>query len=148
VEHGLIVIAYGIFVPIFFIDVGLKANLRDLTGDSFWLFAVMSILAVLGKVLGSGTGALLGGMNRLEALQLGIGMMSRGEVGLIVASVGISLGIINQSTFSAVVGVVILTTLLTPPLLRLTFREPAHSKSTLEKKILSENDSKLKGEGE
>jgi Kef-type K+ transport system membrane component KefB len=148
VEHGIVVIAYGLFVPIFFIDVGLKANVRDLTGESFWLFAVMAILAVAGKVLGSGSGALLGGMKRIEALQLGIGMMSRGEVGLIVASVGISLNIIDQAAFSAVVGVVILTTLLTPPLLRLSFRETVHPKPILEKKITPEKDPISKGEGE
>jgi Kef-type K+ transport system membrane component KefB len=57
-------------------------------------------------------------------MQLGIGMMSRGEVGLIVASVGVTNGLINKSTFSAVVGVVVVTTLLTPPLLRAAFQPP------------------------
>ena len=52
-------------------------------------------------------------------------MMSRGEVGLIVASVGISQGLISQATFAAIVGVVIITTLLTPPLLRLLFNRQA-----------------------
>ena len=82
----------------------------------------MILVAVLGKVLGSGLGGWLGGLKRHESLQLGIGMMSRGEVGLIVASVGIASGAIPQDTFSAVVGVVIVTTLLTPPLLRWSFR--------------------------
>jgi Kef-type K+ transport system membrane component KefB len=121
IEHGVVTLAYGMFVPIFFINVGLLANMRALGGGSFWLFVAMTLVAVVGKVLGSGAGARLGGLNRREALQLGIGMMSRGEVGLIVASVGISQGIIDESIFSAVVGVVIVTTLLTPPLLRLSF---------------------------
>ena len=56
----------------------------------------------------------MGGFSQREALQLGVGMMSRGEVGLIVASVGVSEGLIPPDTFSAVVGVVILTTILTP----------------------------------
>jgi Kef-type K+ transport system membrane component KefB len=122
IEHGMVSLAYGLFVPIFFIDVGLKANIRELAGPSFWLFLVMTVIAILGKVFGSGLGALMGGLNRKEALQIGIGMMSRGEVGLIVAAVGIAQGFIDQRIFSAVVGVVILTTLLTPPLLRVTFQ--------------------------
>ncbi len=124
VEHGIVALAYGFFVPIFFIDVGLKVNVRELVGPSFWLFLVMTILAVVGKIVGSGFGALLGGLSRREALQMGIGMMSRGEVGLIVATVGITQNIIDQNIFSAVVGVVIVTTLLTPPLLRLSFQHP------------------------
>ena len=66
----------------------------------------------------------MGGLSSREALQLGIGMMSRGEVGLIVATVGVTQGLINDEVFSAVVGVVIITTLLTPPLLRASFKKP------------------------
>jgi Kef-type K+ transport system membrane component KefB len=121
IESGITALAFGLFVPIFFIDVGLKANLRELSGESLWFFLAMTLVAVLGKVLGSGLGGWLGGLKRRESLQLGIGMMSRGEVGLIVASVGIASGAIPQDTFSAVVGVVIVTTLLTPPLLRWSF---------------------------
>lgn len=123
IESGISALAYGIFVPIFFIDVGLQANARELNGDILWLFLAMTVVAVIGKVVGVGLGAVLSGFNRREALQLGIGMMSRGEVGLIVASVGVAEGAIPNSTFSAVVGVVIVTTLLTPPLLRLSFRK-------------------------
>ncbi len=116
--------AYGIFVPIFFVDVGLTANGRMLGGDSLWLFLVMVIVAVVSKVFGAGAGARLASFSWLESLQFGVGMMSRGEVGLIVASVGINQGLISQGTFAAVVGVVIITTLLTPPLLRLLFNRP------------------------
>ncbi len=133
IESGISTLAYGIFVPIFFISVGLQADIRKLFGAVFWLFLVMSILAILGKILGAGLGSLLSGFSKRESLQIGIGMMSRGEVGLIVASVGITQGIIDQSIFSAVVGVVILTTILTPPLLRLSFKNnsasPPKSKS-------------------
>jgi Kef-type K+ transport system membrane component KefB len=117
--------AYGIFVPIFFVDVGLTANGRMLAGESLWLFLVMVVVAVVSKVFGAGAGARLAGFSWLESLQFGVGMMSRGEVGLIVASVGISQGLISQGTFAAIVGVVIITTLLTPPLLRLLFNRPA-----------------------
>ncbi|MGB9672907.1 MAG: cation:proton antiporter [Anaerolineales bacterium] len=118
---GISTIAYGIFVPIFFIDVGLKANARVLFGEDVLLFLSLVVIAILGKVLGVGLGGWLSGFTSRESLQLGVGMMSRGEVGLIVAAVGINQGLIDSATFSAVVGVVIVTTLLTPPLLRYLF---------------------------
>lgn len=127
IESGIVSLAYGLFVPIFFINVGLTANLRELIGPTFWLFAAMTVVAVIGKIVGAGAGALLGGLDRRESLQLGIGMISRGEVGLIVATVGVTQGLITDLIFSAVVGVVIMTTLLTPPLLRASFRSPAAS---------------------
>ena len=122
IEAGMLALAYGLFVPVFFINVGLLANLRQLQGESFWLFVGMTVVAVVGKLVGAGGGGLAAGLSRPEALQLGIGMMSRGEVGLIVATVGVSQGLIGPDVFSAVVGVVILTTLLTPPALRWSFR--------------------------
>ena len=124
-------IAYGIFVPIFFINIGLSANARELTWNSGLLMLVMFFMAVIGKVFGSGSGALLGGLTPRESLQLGVGMISRGEVGLIIAAVGIKEGLLHQSDFSAVVGVVILTTVLTPLLLRSLFPKikAAHPKA-------------------
>ncbi len=121
IEHGIASLAFGFFVPVFFIDVGLRANIREIGIDTLLFFGVMIIVAIIGKIIGSGAGALLGGLSRRESLQLGIGMMSRGEVGLIVASVGITEGIITQSIYSAVIGVVVITTLLTPPFLRASF---------------------------
>jgi Kef-type K+ transport system membrane component KefB len=113
--------AYGIFVPIFFVDVGLTANARVLVGENLWLLLAMIAVAVLSKVIGAGSGARLAGFTWRESLQFGVGMMSRGEVGLIAASIGIAEGLIDQSTFAAVVGVVMATTLLTPPMLRALF---------------------------
>ena len=121
VRNGIATIAYGVFVPVFFINIGLSANARELNWESGLLMLVMVLVAVISKVLGSGYGAILGGFTRREAVQLGVGMISRGEVGLIVAAIGIEQGLIQDSTFSAVVGVVILTTVLTPFLLRALF---------------------------
>ena len=121
VENGIATLAYAVFVPIFFVNVGLSANARDLTAQSLWLLFVMVIVAIIGKILGSGGGAKLAGLTNLESLQLGVGMMSRGEVGLIVASVGIVQRVISQEIFSAIVGVVIVTTLVTPIALKSLF---------------------------
>jgi Kef-type K+ transport system membrane component KefB len=125
IESGVSIVAFGFFVPIFFVNIGLSTDLKSLVGNGFWLLLAMLFVAVLGKLLGAGLGGLLGGLSRRESLQLGIGMISRGEVGLIVATVGLTQGLIQEDIFAAVVGVVIITTLMTPPLLRASFvRKP------------------------
>jgi Kef-type K+ transport system membrane component KefB len=131
IHNGIAAIAYGVFVPVFFINIGLSVNARELSWESGLLMLVMVLVAVISKVLGSGLGAILGGFTRREAVQLGVGMMSRGEVGLIVAAIGIQEGLIQPGTFSAIVGVVILTTLLTPLMLRGLFPKikTAHPKA-------------------
>jgi len=121
IETGVSTLAYSLFVPVFFVNVGLAANARLLTGESLWLLLAMTGVAVVSKVLGSGLGARMAGFSNLESLQLGAGMISRGEVGLIVASVGIAEGMISADIFAVIVGVVIVTTLLTPTLLRTLF---------------------------
>jgi Kef-type K+ transport system membrane component KefB len=124
IESGMAALAYGLFVPVFFINVGLSADARQMGAASLLLFLAMSGAAIAGKILGAGLGANLSGMSRRESLQLGVGMISRGEVGLIVASVGVTQGLVDNATFSATVGVVILTTLLTPVMLRRVFPKP------------------------
>jgi len=121
IESGISTLAYSVFVPVFFVNVGLIANAREINAQTFWLFIIMILVAVVGKIAGAGLGALWSGFSRLESLQMGVGMMSRGEVGLIVASVGITQSILPQELFAVIVGVVIVTTLLTPPALRYLF---------------------------
>jgi Kef-type K+ transport system membrane component KefB len=121
-EVGVSSLAYGFFVPIFFVSIGLSVNLRAITGSA-WIFAiVISIVAIISKILGSGGGARFTGFSWLESLQLGIGMVSRGEVGLIVAAFALSGGLLSQENFSIAVFMVIIATLVTPPLLRYSFR--------------------------
>jgi len=118
IKKGFIPIAYGIFVPIFFSNVGLSADLRQIPIDGFILLAGMAIVVVASKLLGAGFGSKLGGMHPWESLQLGVGMIPRGEVVLIIATVGITEGIIGNEVFSTAVMLVVLTTLATPPILR------------------------------
>lgn len=124
IESGMHSLAYGLFVPIFFINIGLSTNLREFRLESIWMTIVVIIVAVAGKWLGAGWGARLGGLSRREATQLGAGMISRGEVGLIVANVGRNQGLIRESEFSIVVVMVLVTTLITPPILRALFSQP------------------------
>ena len=132
IHSGIATIAYGVFVPVFFIDIGLSANVRELNGEGVLLMLVLVVVAVISKVLGSGSGALLGGLVRREALQLGVGMISRGEVGLIIAAVGIEQGLITQTVFSAIVGVVILTTVITPILLKALYAKNQKAQTNLQ----------------
>jgi Kef-type K+ transport system membrane component KefB len=120
-QKDLQALAYAFFVPIFFVNIGLSINLRNIQPQTLWLALVVIILAVVSKILGCGAGARLAGMTWIESLQLGVGMISRGEVGLIIANVGLVQGLLSQDAFSAVVGMVLATTLLTPPLLRTVF---------------------------
>lgn len=132
IHSGIATIAYGVFVPVFFINIGLSANARELTGESVLLLLVLVLVAVISKVFGSGSGALLGGLTRREAIKLGVGMISRGEVGLIIAAVGIEQGLIQQSVFSAIVGVVILTTVITPFLLKALYAKNQKTQTDLQ----------------
>lgn len=125
IQASVAVIAYGFFVPIFFVSVGLVADAHMLAGEGLGLIVVMIVVAVISKVGGAGLGARLAGFSNREALQLGVGMMSRGEVGLIVATLGVAQGLLDGQVFAGVVGVVIVTTLLTPPALRSLFTRAA-----------------------
>lgn len=122
-------LAYGFFVPVFFVNIGLDVHLETLSSGLALTF-VLILAAVAGKFLGAGWGALWGGFSRREAAQLGAGMISRGEVGLIVASVGAAAGLVNETEFSAVVEVVVVSTLVTPLLLRWLFRQPKQAQAS------------------
>jgi len=117
-------LAYALFVPIFFVSIGLGVDLHAVDLSMLWIMLGITLLAILGKVIGSGGGARFSKFSWKESLQIGIGMVSRGEVGLIIAKIGMDEGYLPASLFSAVVGMILITTLVTPPLLRLSF----HSK--------------------
>jgi Kef-type K+ transport system membrane component KefB len=88
------------------------------------LTLLVLVIAVASKVIGCGIGGRLGGFNNLQSLRLGVCMISRGEVGLIVASLGLSTGILraNDPLFASLFMVILLTTVITPPFVRLTFQ--------------------------
>jgi Kef-type K+ transport system membrane component KefB len=122
IERGVHILAYSFFVPIFLVSIGLTANARSLSFNDLGLTLTISLIAIFSKLIGAGIGARVGGMNGGESLRVGIGMISRGEVGLIVASVGVGAGVLTSASFTSVVLMVLVTTLITPPLLRWVFR--------------------------
>lgn len=128
IEQGLSPLTYGVFVPIFFVNVGLSADISQLASGGLWWLLLAMVGAVVGsKMLGAAIAGRVGGLKARETMQLGLGMIPRGEVVLIVATVGITEGLIGVEVFSTAVGLVIATTLLTPPLLQRAFvsRSPA-----------------------
>lgn len=106
-------------VPFFFLYVGISVDLSNFAGVALLVLAV-TVVAIATKLLGCGLGAYRLGVK--SATIIGVGMSPRGEVGLIIASVGLSLGSISGDMFTVVVFMSLLTTLVAPPLLTRTFR--------------------------
>jgi Kef-type K+ transport system membrane component KefB len=120
-ERNISAISSGFLSLIFFASVGIEANLSGLNLEVLLITIVMFVIAVLGKVLGCGGVARLLKMTRSESLQIGAGMISRGEVAIITANIGLQDKIISEEIFLPTLIVVILTTIVTPILLKLTF---------------------------
>jgi Kef-type K+ transport system membrane component KefB len=116
-------IAYAFLVPIFFIHVGLETDLRAFPLSALPLALLLLGVSLISKVGGCGLGARLGGFSPRESLQLGVCMISRGEVGLIIATLGVSAGVFqtDQPLFAALFLVILLTTVVTPLLVRQVF---------------------------
>ncbi len=120
----------------------MSVNLRETSLNTLWIILGITFIAILGKIVGSGGGAKLAKFSWRESLQLGIGMVSRGEVGLIIAKIGLDSGYLAEDIFSAIVGMILLTTLVTPPLLRFAFALPekkAHISGSPESNLEKEN---------
>lgn len=132
IEEGISAIAYAFFVPIFFVNIGLEVNLGAVSGSAWWFAAVFTIIAVISKIGGSGLGAKFAGFSNRQALQLGIGMVSRGEVGLIVASFALAQQLVSSENFAIAVFMVIIATLVTPPMLRAAFAKSSPAVSSTE----------------
>lgn len=108
------------FGPLFFASIGLEINAWDL-GGHFGFFFLILMIAILGKVFGCGLGAWLNGFSGRDGLVVGVGMIPRGEVGLITANIGWAAGIVSSEIYSLVIVLVLATTLVTPPLLSFCF---------------------------
>jgi monovalent cation:proton antiporter-2 (CPA2) family protein len=120
VEHKLEPIAYGIFVPVFFVSVGMSVSFEGIL-DNLWFILILTVVAIVTKLIGSGLGARLTGFDLRSSSAIGAGMVSRGEVALIIATIGLEANLLAKEYFTSIVIVVILTTLVTPPMLKNIF---------------------------
>ncbi len=120
VSHDINKIATMVFTPIFFVSIGMGVDLKS-AGSAIGLGSIIIVMAVLGKIIGGGLGALLSGFNRQNALQIGIGMIPRAEVAIIIANLGVRLNLISDHEIASVILMVLVTTLITPSLLKWSF---------------------------
>jgi Kef-type K+ transport system membrane component KefB len=116
------ILSYILISPIFFANIGIGINAIPLDGPILVFSILLLIGAVLGKIIGCGLGGLTSGFKKREALQIGIGMVSRGEVALIVANKGINMGVLSERFFSSIVLIVVITTVITPILLKVVYQ--------------------------
>ena len=129
----------GVFAPVFFAYSGLKVDLFALHGIS--LLTIVLTIAVLGKLVGCTGGALLCSFSLREALATGVGMNARGGMEIIVALIGLSLGVLTREMYAIVIMVAILTSLMTPPLLSWLLggieRRPAEARRLERERVLA-----------
>ena len=103
----------------------MKVVLPDMSAAIVGFAVILTIVAILTKVVGCGLGAKLCGYQNYQARRIGVGMISRGEVALIVASKGAGLGLLGSAFLGPVIIVVVITTIITPVLLKIVFRTGA-----------------------
>ena len=120
IERGIRPLAYSFFVPLFFINIGLQADITQLVSRVPLTLIVIGV-AIVAKVAGCGLAARLAGFGGLESYRVGVGMISRGEVGLIIAGYGLAHGLIGNDVFSAMVLMVLVTTMIAPIWIRYSF---------------------------
>ncbi|HAT4192069.1 TPA: cation:proton antiporter [Clostridium perfringens] len=120
-------LSYMLLSPIFFASIGIKVQLTAMTKTIFIFAILLLLVAILSKVIGCGLGAKLCKYSNREAIQIGTGMISRGEVALIVANKGIAMGLMLPEFLAPVVIVVVVTTIVTPILLKVVFNNKSKS---------------------
>lgn len=121
IEEKIEVCLYMFFGPVFFASVGLKSNLSGIQPAIFGFAAVLTLAALIAKIVGCGAMARLCRFSKSDSLKIGVGMMTRGEVALIVADKGISAGIVSKMINFAVVPMIIVSSLLTPIILKVLY---------------------------
>ncbi|BAW85924.1 sodium:proton antiporter [Limosilactobacillus fermentum MTCC 8711] len=118
-------LGYAVFIPIFFVNVGLVMRLNHFF-DSLVFIVVMTILACLTKLIGSGGGAMLMGFDRQSGYVIGSGMIARGEMALITAQIGYEAHLLSSKYYSDVITVVVLATVLAPFILKHALKRLHH----------------------
>lgn len=129
-------LSYLLLTPVFFAGIGIKVELPRLTASLVAFSLLLLAVAILSKIIGCGLGAKLCGFNTAECIQVGTGMACRGEVALIVANRGLSMGVLSQAMMTPIVITVVGCAVLTPLLLKLAFS--GHSKETKDQNTLTD----------
>ena len=114
-------LSFLLLSPIFFASIGIKVVLPKMTSSIVIFSVILLVVAIITKIIGCGLGAKLCKYSAKEALQIGTGMISRGEVALIVATKGAAVGLMNPELFGPIVITVVISTIITPVLLKIVF---------------------------
>ena len=109
-----------LFTPVFFVSIGMDIDVVAAV-NALGVGSILIILGSVGKIIGCGLGAKVSGFNGVESLQIGIGMIPRAEVAIIVANLGLRMTILSEADMAATVLMVLVTTLITPTLLKWSF---------------------------
>lgn len=112
-----------IFAPLFFAFIGAQVDFRGINAEILMLSGIMIVIAVGTKLFGCGLPAMIFLKDKKKSMQVGIGMISRGEVGLIVAGIGVASGVLTQSVYSTIVFMVAVTTIITPLWLKSSYKK-------------------------
>ena len=113
ISHNIETIGYAVFIPIFFISIGLNLEFSSFLKD-FWLIVLFTLTGIIGKLIGSGFGARISGFSMRDSYVIGSGMISRGEMALIIAQIGFSVKLLSEEYYSAVIISIILITIIAP----------------------------------
>lgn len=122
VSHEVNKIASILFTPVFFVAIGMGVDLKAAV-TALGIGGLFIVLSVVGKLVGCGVGARISGFSIRNAIQIGVGMVPRAEVAIIIATLGLKMGVIGDREMAAVILMVVVTTLLTPSMLKASFKE-------------------------
>jgi len=114
-------IGYGLFIPLFFVEMGVRTDLQSLVNVGI-LGPGLVAVAIFDKIVGCGLGAKVAGLSYRDSLRVGVGMMPRAEVALVIAAIGTKMGIVDVALLSITVLIVIVTSLITPLLIKIAFK--------------------------
>ena len=127
IEEKMEVSSYMIFGPVFFASIGLKTSIDNVDGNILLFSLGFVVVALLGKIIGCGLVARLCKFHGLECLKIGVGMMTRGEVALIVAQKGLSVGLLTPVYFTSVILLIIVSSISTPIILKILYAKDEHN---------------------
>ena len=120
--------SYMLFGPVFFASIGLKTNIDNLSVDILLFSIGFVIVALITKIIGCGLMAKLCKFNMMDSFKIGVGMMTRGEVALIVSQKGLAVGLISPVYFTSVILLIIVSSISTPIILKLLFAKEEEPK--------------------
>lgn len=120
-------LSYLFLSPIFFASVGINATIDGMNGAIILFAVLLTVIAILSKIVGCYAGARMCHFNNKESIQIGTGMVSRGEVALIVANKGKALGLLSDILFAPIIIMVVVTTIVAPIMLKLAFKDKNHT---------------------